>query len=74
MEIPLGARIFPLCDAFDAMTSDRPYRNALTMAEAMDEIRNGAGTQFWAEAVDAFMSMPRDSVEAIMGERKSRPT
>ena len=70
-EIPLGARIFPLCDAFDAMTSDRPYRKALPMAKAMDEIWAGAGTQFWSEAVDAFMGLPLDSVETIMRERRS---
>ena len=58
MEIPLGARIFPLCDAFDAMTSDRPYRRALTLHKALDEVCNGDGTQFWSEAVDAFMSIP----------------
>jgi ribonuclease P protein subunit RPR2 len=66
MEIPLGARIFPLCDAFDAMTSDRPYRSALAIEEALARVSGGAGTQFWPEAVEAFMSLPRSSLEAVV--------
>jgi cyclic di-GMP phosphodiesterase len=65
-EIPLGARIFPLCDAFDAMTSDRPYRKALPLGTALDEVCRGAGTQFWPPAVEAFMSLPREALLAIM--------
>jgi cyclic di-GMP phosphodiesterase len=65
MEIPLGARIFPLCDAFDAMTSDRPYRKAMRVQEALARVRAGAGTQFWDEAVDAFLSIPVADLEAI---------
>jgi HD-GYP domain-containing protein (c-di-GMP phosphodiesterase class II) len=74
MEIPLGARIFPLCDAFDAMTSDRPYRRALTLHKALDEVCNGDGTQFWSEAVDAFMSIPRDALQNVMRERRRGPS
>jgi HD-GYP domain-containing protein (c-di-GMP phosphodiesterase class II) len=74
MEIPLGARIFPLCDAFDAMTSDRPYRRALTLHKALDEVCNGDGTQFWSEAVDAFMSIPRDALQNVMCERRRGPS
>jgi HD-GYP domain-containing protein (c-di-GMP phosphodiesterase class II) len=74
MEIPLGARIFPLCDAFDAMTSDRPYRRALTLHKALDEVCNGDGTQFWSEAVDAFMSIPRDAIQNVMRERRRGPS
>jgi HD-GYP domain-containing protein (c-di-GMP phosphodiesterase class II) len=74
MEIPLGARIFPLCDAFDAMTSDRPYRRALALHKALDEICNGDGTQFWSEAVDAFMSIPRDALQNVMRERRRGPS
>ena len=74
MEIPLGARIFPLCDAFDAMTSDRPYRRALPLHKALDEVCNGDGTQFWSEAVDAFMSIPRDALQNVMLERRRGPS
>jgi diguanylate cyclase (GGDEF)-like protein len=44
--IPLPARIVSCCDAFDAMTSDRPYRRALPREVALDELRRGAGTHF----------------------------
>ena len=53
-EIPLGARIIAVCDAFDAMTSDRPYAQALDPADALDELARGAGTQFDPKVVDAF--------------------
>jgi putative nucleotidyltransferase with HDIG domain len=45
-EIPLEARLIAVADAFDAMTSDRPYRRALTHAEALAEVERCAGTQF----------------------------
>jgi HD-GYP domain-containing protein (c-di-GMP phosphodiesterase class II) len=45
-QIPLLARITAVADAFDAMTSDRPYRKSLTIEEAAHELRAGAGTQF----------------------------
>jgi HD-GYP domain-containing protein (c-di-GMP phosphodiesterase class II) len=55
--IPLAARIFSVIDAFDAMTSDRPYRSALTFSEAMSRLNTGAGTQFDPEIVQAFTKM-----------------
>ena len=45
-EIPLGARIIAVCDAFEAITSDRVYQRARTPAEAISELRRGSGTQF----------------------------
>jgi len=54
-EIPLGARVVAVADAFDAMTSDRPYRTALPRAVAIDEIRRGSGTQFDPTVVAAFL-------------------
>jgi putative nucleotidyltransferase with HDIG domain len=54
-EIPLGARIFTVVDTFDSMTSDRPYRLALTTLEAMNEILRHSGTQFDPRVVEAFL-------------------
>ena len=53
-EIPLSARIFAIADSFDAMTSDRPYRSALSTEEAVKEILAGSGTQFDPTCVEAF--------------------
>ena len=54
-EIPLAARIFAVADAFDAMTTDRPYQRARPVVEAVREIEHGSGTQFDPAVVDAFM-------------------
>ena len=54
-EIPLFARIFTLCDTYDAITSDRPYRKRRTYAEACAEIKRCSGTQFSEEVVEAFL-------------------
>ena len=56
-DIPLGARIFSVCDTFDAMTSDRPYRRALPFDDAVTEIERCGGTQFDPQVVDAFVRM-----------------
>jgi putative nucleotidyltransferase with HDIG domain len=56
-EIPLGARIFAAVDTFDAMTSDRPYRAALSIGEARDEIRRFSGIQFDPAVADAFLKI-----------------
>jgi diguanylate cyclase (GGDEF)-like protein len=53
-QIPLASRIVAVCDAFDAMTSERPYRGAMTDAEALAELHACAGTQFDPMVVDAF--------------------
>lgn len=55
-EIPLAARIFSVADTFDAMTSTRPYRTALSMEVARQEILRCSGTQFDPEIVDAFIN------------------
>lgn len=53
--IPLAARILALVDAYDAMTSDRPYRKALSRTEALDAIRAGAGSRFDPLLADLFL-------------------
>jgi putative nucleotidyltransferase with HDIG domain len=52
--IPLGARIVAVCDAFRAMTEDRPYRKALTEADARQELTDGIGSQFDGDCVEAL--------------------
>jgi putative two-component system response regulator len=57
-DIPLGARILAVADAFDAMTSDRPYRTSMDAAKAISEIKRCAGTQFDPVVVKAFLKTP----------------
>ena len=57
-QIPLGARIFTIADSLDAMISDRPYRKALPMGHAREEIRRCSGTQFDPKVVEVFATIP----------------
>jgi putative nucleotidyltransferase with HDIG domain len=57
--IPLGARILAVADAFDAMISDRPYRSAMSITEIVEEIKRCAGTQFDPVVVAAFLNTVR---------------
>ncbi|RJP34116.1 MAG: GAF domain-containing protein [Actinobacteria bacterium] len=59
-EIPLGARIISVADAFESMTSDRPYRKALPIEEAMAEMRYGSGRQFDPRIVAVFMKLAEE--------------
>ena len=69
-ELPLAARIARVADAFDAMTSDRPYRDALSLTAARGELRRNAGTQFCPEIVDAFEGLiERGQLERVLGRR-----
>jgi putative nucleotidyltransferase with HDIG domain len=53
--IPLGARVICVCDAYDAMVSNRPYRSAMSVPAALAELRAGAGSQFDPAVVDALV-------------------
>jgi len=57
-QIPMGARIFTIADSLDAMISDRPYRRALPMSHAREEIKRCSGSQFDPAVVDVFMTIP----------------
>ena len=64
-QIPLGARVVAVCDAFDAMTSDRPYRERLSEDEALEQLMSCAGRQFDPEVVDVFVRvLQRDRAAA----------
>jgi two-component system cell cycle response regulator len=56
-EIPLGARVVAVCDTFDAMTTERPYRQPIAEEEAIQELRRCAGTQFDPMVVEAFCTV-----------------
>ena len=58
-DIPMGARIFAVADTLDAMTSDRPYRQALSLETAVDEVRRCSGSQFDPLIVEAFLSISK---------------
>jgi diguanylate cyclase (GGDEF)-like protein/putative nucleotidyltransferase with HDIG domain len=68
-DIPLPSRIIFVCDAFDAMTSDRPYAKARTHAEALAELRRNAGTQFDPAAVEALVRVLEELSRAEPGVR-----
>jgi putative nucleotidyltransferase with HDIG domain len=65
-DIPLGARILAVADAFDAMTSDRPYRCAMSVDEALKEVRRCIGTQFDPVVAAAFLKIP--AAEIMLAE------
>jgi HD-GYP domain-containing protein (c-di-GMP phosphodiesterase class II) len=56
-DIPLGSRIILACDALHAMTSDRPYRRAMSFERAAEELRRHAGSQFDAQVVAALLTV-----------------
>ena len=66
--IPLAARVFAVADTFDALTTDRPYRPASSIAEARERIAAGAGTQFDPDVVAAFARVPDEQLERIRTE------
>jgi HD-GYP domain-containing protein (c-di-GMP phosphodiesterase class II) len=73
-QIPLAARIFAIADSFDAMTSDRPYRSALSTEEAVAEIRAGSGTQFDPLCVEAFEALAAEDDGFVLHDKRLTPT
>ena len=65
-QIPLPARIVFACDAFYAMVSDRPYRPAMTVQQAIEELRSNAGTQFDPTVVDALVTELFDRLQNVV--------
>jgi ribonuclease P protein subunit RPR2 len=64
-DIPLVARVVTMADVFDAITSNRPYRTALALDEAREEVARGTGTHFDPAVVEAFMRIPLERLDAI---------
>ena len=71
--IPLGARIFAVADAFDAMTFDRPYSKAIPMEAARARIRDAIGTHFDPEVVATFLTMPIEVFEEASALSMTEP-
>jgi diguanylate cyclase (GGDEF)-like protein len=74
-EIPLGARVIAVCDAYAAMTEDRPYREAMRRQDAVTELRACAGTQFDTRVVELFVeeleAQPAEGAAALSVASKS---
>jgi putative nucleotidyltransferase with HDIG domain len=66
--IPIGARIFALADALDAITSDRPYRQASSFDIAREEIMRCSGTQFDPAIVEVFLTIPNELWHELRSE------
>ena len=73
-DIPLGSRVIAVCDAFDAMTSDRPYRTGLSTDDALRELERCAGAQFDPTVVTAFKEALGDPGTARGNERQAAAT
>jgi putative nucleotidyltransferase with HDIG domain len=64
-QIAFGARVFAVADTVDAMTSDRPYRSALPLAAAREEIRLGAESRYDSQVASTFLAIPAEEWEGI---------
>jgi HD-GYP domain-containing protein (c-di-GMP phosphodiesterase class II) len=72
-EILLGARIFAVADALDAITSDRPYRRASSFQTARETIGRLSGSQFDPQVVDVFLNFPEDIWPTIARTQRQIP-
>jgi len=70
-EIPIGARVLALVDVFDALTSDRPYRRAMQREEAIEYVRQAAGTQFDPRVVQTFIEILPEVEERIREQERT---
>jgi HD-GYP domain-containing protein (c-di-GMP phosphodiesterase class II) len=70
--IPFGARVIAVADGYDAMTSDRPYRNALSARQAIQILLEGRGKQWDASVVNAFVDMMSEKLDAKQQEMPTK--
>lgn len=68
-QIPIESRILAVVDAFDAMTTDRPYRQALPLEETLNRLEKAKGTKFDPKVVDAFIMLVREKPDLLKGEK-----
>ncbi|HOM15690.1 MAG TPA: HD domain-containing protein [Thermoguttaceae bacterium] len=73
-EIPMGARIIAVADAFDAMSSDRPYRKGMPIEKIETILQAGAGRQWDPQVVEAFFQAKQDILEIVRRERQEIPS
>jgi HD-GYP domain-containing protein (c-di-GMP phosphodiesterase class II) len=73
VDLPLEASIIAVCDAYDAMTSDRVYRAALPFQKMVSELRAGRGTQWHEKAVDALLELVNEGAVAPASVRAASP-
>jgi hypothetical protein len=71
-QIPLATRLFAIADALDAMTSDRPYRQGMSLEDAFAEILRHSGTQFDPRAVEALLRLDRNVVRTLLHLDRTR--
>jgi HD-GYP domain-containing protein (c-di-GMP phosphodiesterase class II) len=69
-EIPVVSRLLAIADAFDAMTSPRPYRAVMSIEEALEQIRKLAGQQFDPRMAEALAAVPRETLEEIQASNR----
>ncbi len=72
-DIPLGARVIAVADAFDAMTSDRPYRAAMSIAQGLEEIKRCAGVQFDPIIVAVFLKTVGTATSQVAESQSGAP-
>ena len=73
-DIPLYARILNVADSFHAMVSDRPYRKALPIEVAIEELKKNSGTQFDPQLVEAFLrALERSGLHSPNGRKEQAP-
>ena len=70
--IPIGSRIILACDAYEAMTTPRPYRPAMTGAEAVAELEGGAGAVFDPEVVEALLDLLGERAPKVPNRARRR--
>ena len=69
--IPFAVRILTVADTYDAMVTDRPYRKRLTLQHAMQELRDGAGTQFDPTVVEVFLKLLEEKAERLIEHNRT---